>query len=65
MLYVYWVENDDLKTTAWREQTLQIASRKKIWLGNQIFNFPCFFFKLEFFGSNDEALVEFFGLIYE
>ena len=22
MLCVYWVENDDLKTTAWREQDL-------------------------------------------
>ena len=22
MLYVYWVENDDLKATAWREQDL-------------------------------------------
>ena len=22
MLYVHWVENDDLKTTAWREQDL-------------------------------------------
>jgi hypothetical protein len=22
MLYVHWVENDDLKTTGWREQDL-------------------------------------------
>ena len=38
MLYVHWVENDDLKTIAWREQDLNATDsiQKKIWLGNQM-----------------------------
>ena len=41
MLYVYWVKNDDLKTTAWREQNLNATDsiQKKIWLGNQMMLF--------------------------
>ena len=41
MLCVYWVENDDLKTTAWREQDLNDTDiiHKKIWSGNQIMLF--------------------------
>ena len=36
LLYDYWVENDDLKTTAWRKQDLTATDsiQKKIWLGN-------------------------------
>ena len=38
MLYVYWVENEDLKTTAWTEQDLNATDsiQKKRWLGNQM-----------------------------
>ena len=41
MLYVYWAENYDLKTTAWREQDLNATDsiQKKIWLGNQMMLF--------------------------
>ena len=41
MLYVYWVENVDLKTTAWREQDLKCTDiiQKRIWLGNQMMLF--------------------------
>ena len=55
MLYVHWVENNDLKTTAWREQDLNTTDsiQKKIWLGNQMMLILIF---LDFFESNDEAL---------
>ena len=38
MLNVYWVENDDLRTTAWKEQDLNAtySIQKKVWLGNQM-----------------------------
>ena len=41
MFCVYWVENDDSKTTAWKEQDLNATDsiQKKIWLGNQMMLF--------------------------
>ena len=45
MLYVYWVENDDLKTIAWKEQDLNAMNsiQKKVWLGNQMMLILIFF----------------------
>ena len=64
MLYVYWVENDDLKTRgkmiAWREQNLNTTDsiQKKIWLGNQMMLILIsLVFYSNFFETNDEALV--------
>ena len=38
MLSVYWVENDDLKTIAWKKQDLNAMNsvQKKVWLGKQM-----------------------------
>ena len=64
MVYVYWVENDDLKTRgkmiAWREQNLNTTDsiQKKIWLGNQMMLILIsLVFYSNFFETNDEALV--------
>ena len=60
MLYVHWVENNDLKTTAWREQDLNTTDsiQKKIWLGNQMMLILIFLvFSSNFFQTNDGALV--------
>ena len=45
MLSVYWVENDDLKTIAWKEQDLNAMNsiQKKVWLGNQMMLILIFF----------------------
>ena len=39
MFYLYWVENDDLKTTTQQQQqdlNVTDSVQKKIWLGNQM-----------------------------
>ena len=55
MLNVYWVENYDLKTTAWKEEDINVRNsiKKKVRLGNQMMLILIF---LDFFESNDEAL---------
>ena len=55
MLIVYWVENYDLKTTAWKEEDINVRNsiQKKVRLGNQMMLILIF---LDFFESNDEAL---------
>ena len=55
MLNVYWVENYDLKTTAWKEEDINVRNsiQKKVRLGNQMMLILIF---LDFFESNDEAL---------
>ena len=60
MLYVHWVEDNDLKTTAWREQDLNTTDsiQKKIWLGNQMMLVLIFLvYFSNFFETNDEAQV--------
>ena len=49
MLNVYWVENYDFKTTAWKEQDLNATDsiQKKVWLGNQIIIILIFLFFLQ------------------
>ena len=49
------MENYDLKTTAWKEEDINVRNsiQKKVRLGNQMMLILIF---LDFFESNDEAL---------
>ena len=49
------MENYDLKTTAWKEEDINVRNsiKKKVRLGNQMMLILIF---LDFFESNDEAL---------